>query len=465
MLNSLGDVSTYLKTLQTMHSRNNLVSTHEDLSVVFIQSTLVVSDSRHVLDDNAVVGVLTLLVQDRVSLNHVINDIGLGDLLGAELLLGAQVLAVVVAQVVVAGNGGQLDTSVDEEVNEGRLHLGLARLEVVTTDVGIVLLGELNGTRNKGVLGRTVDERGLLQDRCNSKNGGRRNLLVTLIDSLQKVIGGIVDTRNDIGVTLSVGGPHDDDLVKTVLLLELADIITDVLNVGSGSLRAFDDVVGTILLVGSNEVRVVDGRQRNHLSHLLLDLGLESRLKNLSAVHGLCKVQLADIPTANDKVIRVDHGEDIMEGNVDVFVGLGISTKLEGRAHNERAIVVGLARTFLGFPANVATVGNDTSGDSGTVVAAPSDQHHADLGDLAFDLELIGSLPGSGDEVAVGIGFDASGAVSVLGLDLIVSVGDVGRVDSKSGGRGGSGLGVSGGIGRPVRGARKNFSVRSHGID
>lgn len=154
-----------------------------------------------------------------------------------------------------------------------------------------------------------------------------------------------------------------------------------------------------------------------------------------------------------------------MEGDVDVLVGLGISTKLEGRAHDERAIVVGLARTLLGFPANVAAVGNDTSGDSGTVVAAPSDQHHADLGDLAFDLELIGSLPGSGDKVAIGVGFDASGAVSVLGLDLIVSVSDVGRVDSKSGRRGGSGLGVSVGIGRPVRGARKNFSVRSHDSD
>lgn len=60
-----------------MHSRNDLMSTHEDLSVVLVQSTLVVSDSRHVLDDNAVVGVLALLVQDRVSLNHVINNIGL----------------------------------------------------------------------------------------------------------------------------------------------------------------------------------------------------------------------------------------------------------------------------------------------------------------------------------------------------------------------------------------------------
>ena len=104
------------------------------------------------------VRVLTLLVQDSVGRNHVVHNVGLGDLLGAELLLGAQVLAVVVAEMVVAGNGGELDTSVDQEVDQSRLHLGLARLEVITADESIVLLGKLDGTGNKGVLGRAVDE-------------------------------------------------------------------------------------------------------------------------------------------------------------------------------------------------------------------------------------------------------------------------------------------------------------------
>lgn len=84
--------------------RNGLVATHENLGIVLVQGTLVVSDGGHVLDDDAVVGVLALLVQYGVGLHHIIDNIGLGDLLGAELLLGAQVLAVVVAKVVVAGN-------------------------------------------------------------------------------------------------------------------------------------------------------------------------------------------------------------------------------------------------------------------------------------------------------------------------------------------------------------------------
>jgi hypothetical protein len=86
------------------------VAAHEDLGIILVKSTLIISNSGHVLDDNSVVGVLALLVEDRVSLNHVIDDIGLGDLLRAELLLRAQVLAIVVAKVVVAGNRGQLDS-------------------------------------------------------------------------------------------------------------------------------------------------------------------------------------------------------------------------------------------------------------------------------------------------------------------------------------------------------------------
>lgn len=53
------------------------MATEEDLSVVLIKSTLVVANSRHILDDNAVVGMLALLVQNVVSRDHVIHDIGL----------------------------------------------------------------------------------------------------------------------------------------------------------------------------------------------------------------------------------------------------------------------------------------------------------------------------------------------------------------------------------------------------
>ncbi|KAI6768308.1 hypothetical protein HG530_006317 [Fusarium avenaceum] len=417
--------------------RNGLMAAHENLGVVLVESTLVVSDSRHVLDDNAVVGVLALLVKDVVGLNHVINNVRLGDLLRAELLLGAQVLAIIVAEVIVAGNRSQLDTSVDEEVNKGRLHLGLARLEIVATNEGVVLLGKLNGSRDEGVLRRAVDERGLFKDTSNCKHGGRRNLLVSLLNGLEKVVGSIVDTLDQIGVSLSVGSPHDDDLVKAIVGLEVANVLADLLDMSPASLATLENVVGTILLVGSNEVRVVDGGKGDHLSHLLLDLGLEGGFKDLSAVHGLGQVQLADIPASDDQVIGVDHGEDVVEGDVDLLVSLGIMTELEGE---------------------LAAVGEDTSGDGSSVVASETDQHHADLGDLAVDLEVVEGLIRSSNILAVGINFNLGGAVGVSRANLRISVSNVGGVDGEEvlSSRGGL---VA--VDRPVRGARADFRVES----
>lgn len=57
-----------------------------------------------------------------------VTDGGLGDLLGAELLGGRQVLAVVVTEMVVRDDGGGLDAGRDEEIDEDGLHLGLAGL-------------------------------------------------------------------------------------------------------------------------------------------------------------------------------------------------------------------------------------------------------------------------------------------------------------------------------------------------
>jgi hypothetical protein len=58
-----------------VNSRDGLVSSEENLGVVLIQSALVISHGWHVLDDDTVVGVLALLVQDVVSLDHVVNDV------------------------------------------------------------------------------------------------------------------------------------------------------------------------------------------------------------------------------------------------------------------------------------------------------------------------------------------------------------------------------------------------------
>lgn len=421
------------RVLTNVEQADGLVATHEDLSVVLIQSTLVVADSRHVLDDDSVVGVLILLIENVVGRDHVIHNVGLGDLLRAELLLGAQVLAVVVAQVVVAGNGGKLDTSVDQEVNESRLHLGLARLEVITANESTTLLGQLKGTRDKGVLGRAVDERSVLENRGHSKHGGRSNLQMTGLDGVYQVVGSVVDTGNDVGVPLSVGSPHDNHLIQAVLSLEVANILLDLLDVSPASLVALDDIVGTVFLVGSDKVGVVDTRQRLHLGHLLADLVLEGGLQHLSTVHGLGEIEAADIPTANGQVVRVDHGEQVVEGDVDLLAGLSIRAQLDSGAHDDRTVVVGGLLAIAGLPGDITTVGQDTSSYGGTVVSTPTDQHHTHLANLAVDLEVVVGGLGSGNQLVVRGAGDLSSLIGVLRLDLVFGIDDIGGLDSKEG--------------------------------
>jgi len=89
---------------------------------------------------------------------HVVDDVGLGDLLGPKRLRRRQVHAVVVSQVVVGNDGRRLDPGADQEVDQHRLHLRLARLEVVAADQDAPLDGELQEPRDERVLRGTVDE-------------------------------------------------------------------------------------------------------------------------------------------------------------------------------------------------------------------------------------------------------------------------------------------------------------------
>lgn len=149
---------------------DGLMSAHENLCVVLVQRPLVVTYRRHILDHDGVVGMLPRPVQHIVGLNHVVHDIGLGDFLGAKLPVRAQVLTVIVTQMVVAGNGGELDTGVDHEIHQSRLHLGLSRLKVVPTDESAMLLREVDYSRDKSILGGSVDERSVLQNTSDGKN-------------------------------------------------------------------------------------------------------------------------------------------------------------------------------------------------------------------------------------------------------------------------------------------------------
>ena len=146
------------------------MSTHENFCVILIKCALVVSNSWHVFDDHSVIRMLSRLVEHIVRFDHVVYNVRLGDLFRSELLLGAQVHAVIIAQMVVAGDRGELNASIDHEIHQSRLHLRLARLEVVATNEGAVLFSKLDSTGNEGVLRRPIDERCVLKDTSNRED-------------------------------------------------------------------------------------------------------------------------------------------------------------------------------------------------------------------------------------------------------------------------------------------------------
>ncbi|KAL1851403.1 hypothetical protein VTK73DRAFT_9423 [Phialemonium thermophilum] len=233
------------------------------------------------------------------------------------------------------------------------------------------------------------------------------------------------------------------------------------------SLGPRDHVVGPVLLVGGDEVRVVDAGQRHQGGHLLADLGLEGGLQHGGAVHGVGQVQPADVPAANDEVVGMHHGQHVVEGDVDVLVGRGVGAQLHGGPHDHGAVVVGGPRALARLPGEPAAVGQDARRDGGAVVAAPAHEHDAELGDLAVHLEVVHGLIGRGHVLTVGAPGHLGGAVGVPGADLRVRVHHVGRADREEvlgrGGRRrrGDGSGAIG-VSSPVRGGRAHFGVRCH---
>lgn len=63
------------------------------------------------------------------------------------------------------------------------------------------------------------------EDAGDGKDGGRRDLLVTLVDGRQQVLGRVVHAFQDVAVALRVGRPQHDDLVH--LLGEVPDVRPD----------------------------------------------------------------------------------------------------------------------------------------------------------------------------------------------------------------------------------------------
>jgi hypothetical protein len=175
-----------------------------------------------------------------------------------------------------------------------------------------------------------------------------------------------------------------------MLGLEVSDILSNPLQVRSLVLTG-DQVIGSIFLVGSDKVRVVDrGQGFTHVFHQGEKLPLQVVVENLSSGHGLVEGHGRDIPTTENEVIGMNHGQDIRKGNVDVFAGFGIESESQSGRSDQGPNVVGLNRSGLGGPRNVVSVGEDGGADGGTVVAADADHHQSDLGNLGVGLEFKG---------------------------------------------------------------------------
>ena len=221
------------------------------------------------LDDNDMIRVLASFVnfpslfsqlsgsfeQDRVGSDHIIHNRRLGDLLGPELPLGTEVLSIIVSEMVVGRDRKWLDTGINQEFSQDGFNLGLTRLEIVSTDEGLVLLGELDSTGDKGVLGSTIDVGTTFEDGSHGKDGRRSDFFVGRLDGSEEVFGSVVDSGDDLGVSFSVGSPENNDIVELVVGLEVSDIGSDVVEMGLLVVTG-DEVIGSIGLVSGDEVGV-----------------------------------------------------------------------------------------------------------------------------------------------------------------------------------------------------------------
>jgi len=193
----------------------------------------------------------------------------------------------------------------------------------------------------------------------------------------QKIVRRVVDPIDELRVPLSVGSPKNDDLVQIVIPLEVGNVLSDPLDVLPLVISG-DDVVRTVFLIGGDKVGVVDRRQgRAHLLHERSDLTLEIVIEHLSSRHGLIHGHARDVPTTETKIVGVDHGKHVIDGDIDILASLGVRTDPDRRSSDERSDIVGLDRAELGRPGDVVLVGEDSGRNSGSVVTTDSDQHQA----------------------------------------------------------------------------------------
>ena len=154
-----------------------------------------------------------------------------------------------------------------------------------------------------------------------------------ILDRVQEVVRDVVHTRDDVAVPLDVGGPENDDTVQIIGGPEFANVGMELVEVNLLVIPG-DEVICASLLVGGDEVRVVNGGEGfAHVSHEAGELALEIPRENLDTSHSLVKRETGNIPSAENKVVGVNHGQYVTARDIDIPASDGSTPKrmLEAR--------------------------------------------------------------------------------------------------------------------------------------
>ena len=160
-----------------------------------------------------------------------------------------------------------------------------------------------------------------------------------------------------------VGGPEDNDLVESIVGLEVADVLAQLIHLLL--LGSREDVVGTLTLVGGDKVWEVNSLHGLDLLHVRVELVLEVNVKDLGTLHGVTEVHAVNVPSVPDDLAGVDHWQHVLHGRVD-GISVHVVSELDGRCHHDGSPVVGLLGALLGVPGDSILVGDGT-GDASAV--------------------------------------------------------------------------------------------------
>lgn len=271
----------------------------------------------------------------------------------------AEVFSVVVAEVVVADNGDWFDTCVDEEVCERGFEFGLTGFEVITDYVLAEASRELDDTRNKGVLWGAINETASLKKSRHSVNRTSRDIRITFLYTRLQVLPGIILSLDQITEALSVSGPHHDHLITGVFLFEVSDVFSDLEHM-CPFVISWEGVICSVFLVGGDEVGVVDSFEGLHFFHVGAELALEVVVDYLGTGHGVCEVEVGDVPAAEYHCLGINHWHDFIQCEKDFFTA--VKSNLRGRCLRDRPIEIWNVLALLGVPGDVVSVGKYSRG-------------------------------------------------------------------------------------------------------